>query len=374
MSRYTTVFPRYNNGVPTIANWNEFYRAVERLADKTTLTPQLAYYASYSTLAFKWVGAITGHLGDILFCPLNAASMLRFMPSTNTWATIATPAVRRGWFGCAVAPNGWAYFIPNYGSHVIRINTNQISDGVSAIGPDYGSAVDFKWQSATVASNGNIYAPPRQMNGILKITTSTDTVSTFGTVSATGAIKYLTSHLLPDGKIYCFGNQDQALYMVIDPSNDTFLEIAKPADFTPGTNGLGIDGKIYFLPLRTDTDRRITVFDYRDHSFTKWHTVGAVDDSWANVAKLGPDGRTYFFPNNARYMIAIDPMSDTIDETVIDFGADLQKYNGGAFTFDGRLVCSPSHVTSIAVVFPAVPEPNNIADKDFYLNYHWNRS
>lgn len=374
MSRYTTVFPRYNNGVPTIANWNEFYRAVERLADKTTLTPQLAYYASYSTLAFKWVGAITGHLGDILFCPLNAASMLRFMPSTNTWATIATPAVRRGWFGCAVAPNGWAYFIPNYGSHVIRINTNQISDGVSAIGPDYGSAVDFKWQSATVASNGNIYAPPRQMNGILKITTSTDTVSTFGTVSATGAIKYLTSHLLPDGKIYCFGNQDQALYMIIDPTNDTFVEIAKPLWFTPGTSGLGIDGKIYFLPLITDTDRRITVFDYTDLSFTKWQTVGVAGDSWSNMAKLGPDGRTYFFPNNAQYMIAIDPMRNTVDETIADFGTALQKYNGGAFTFDGRLVCSPSHVGQIAVVFQAVAEPDNVADKDFYLSYHWNRS
>lgn len=350
MSRFVTVLPRWSNPGPAVDNWREFVLGTKILSDKNSEPSSFSSsIGSLGTGTFKWVGAFTGLSQAVYCCPLNSVNILKINTDNNTVVQLTTPTSRRGWFGCALSNNGFGYFIPSYANQVIKIDTTGL-DTVTAIGPDYGAVEDFKWQSAVFAPNGKIYAPPRQRSGVLRIDTTTDTVDEFGTVASGPVAKYLTSYLMPNGLIYCFGGNAQPNYMIIDPSNDTLVEIPLPVGFVPGTAGIGIDGLLYILPRATDSDRRITKFNPADNSFTYWHNVGDVNDSWGGSGVLFPDGRTYFIPNSARYLISIDPVNDLVHEDILDFGTDLNKYVGGSFGYNGKFYCSPSHAESVRVI------------------------
>ena len=93
-----------------------------------------------------------------------------------------------------------------------------------------GSSVSAAWYGGVLAPNGYIYGIPGTANTVLKIDPATDTVTTFGSVSAvTGITLARNSYfdgVLVGSNIYCVphdGAINPEPVLVIDTSNDDVL-------------------------------------------------------------------------------------------------------------------------------------------------------
>merc|ERR1711879_121545 len=66
---------------------------------------------------------------------------------------------------------------------------------------------------------------------------------------------------------------------------------------------------------------------------------------------LGPDGRLYFAPANAREILVIDPLSHSY-ALIGDFGAGEYKWNRGVCGIDGVMYFAPWNASAVLVIDP----------------------
>ncbi|KAL1507497.1 hypothetical protein AB1Y20_008333 [Prymnesium parvum] len=120
---------------------------------------------------------------------------------------------------------------------------------------------------------------------------------------------------------------------------------------------LGPDGKVYCVPcdarrvLRIDPATGATDLIGSDHGEGgKWG--GGV---------LGPDGKVYCVPRNARRVLRIDPATGATDLIGTDHGEGGGKWNGGVLGPDGKVYCVPCNARRVLRIEPPVPRGWSLA-------------
>ena len=126
-----------------------------------------------------------------------------------------------------------------------------------------GASVAGGWFGGQLAPNGCIYGIPGTANTVLKIDPATDTVTTFGSVSAvTGITLARNSYfdgVLVGSNIYCVphdGAINPEPVLVIDTSTDTLSAFgAIPGDSLWGRNagGVKVGSRVWFIPCHHST-------------------------------------------------------------------------------------------------------------------------
>ena len=108
-----------------------------------------------------------------------------------------------------------------------------------------------------LAPNGMIYGIPYGLNTVLKIDPTTDTATTFGSMSAAG--DSVGSVLAPNGLIYGMPYSSTRIVRV-DPTTDTILpDFGSLTGVSKWAGGvLGPDGTIYGIPDSSTTVLKLT--------------------------------------------------------------------------------------------------------------------
>lgn len=186
-----------------------------------------------------------------------------------------------------------------------------------------------KWIGGVLATNNCIYGIPYNATSVLKIDTSDDTVSTFGSVS--GVTKYWGGVLAPNGNIYCIP-LDATNVLKIDTVNDTVSTIGSLSGSGKWCGGvLGTNNCVYGIPygstsvLRIDTSNdAITTFGSLSGA-TKW--IGGV---------LTPSGNICGVPFSSAFALDID----TANDAAATFGPSISgvtKWRGGVIGITGAV-------------------------------------
>ena len=310
-------------------------------------------------------GAVVAPNRKIYFIPFNAATVLVHDPDTGRTESINLPNghLSGKYLGGALAPNGCIYCTPFTDAAemaVIDTKTNTVKMVLARSGK-------IKWRGGVFAGNGKIYCPPDLAGTVFTVDTANDDlpnefgnnppfprggfsgaaiggdgliyfvpwasrtcfrlnpwqqdrVETFG--NAPGGLAYNGAVTGPDGRIYCVPtNADHVL--VIEPKGPSAAPLQLPGNkpipgagkFSGGV--LGPDGNIYCIP---HNESRILIIDlpkegkseaslrhwgrevdgkfveYRQEKYVKGAYHGGV---------LGPDGRIYFVPWNAKHLLVI---------------------------------------------------------------------
>lgn len=244
-----------------------------------------------------------------------------------------------GYLHGVLAPNGCIYCIPylSAATLVLKINPPQyLASTVGAV-PFNG---DFKWSSGVLAPNGCIYGIPANATTILKIDPTTDTVSTFGSLSsATG--KWIGGMLGLDGKIYCIPSNASTI-LVIDPTNDTTSEFGSLGASTEKYAGcaMGSNGKIYGMPL---TSGNILEIDTVNRTHTTYGSGIPANAVFGGV--LAPSGDIYLVKKSSSTQYYFNPITKElksfasigphpfISGTVLPNGLLIFGPNGNPFLF-----------------------------------------
>lgn len=313
-------------------------------------------------------GAVVGPDGRIYFIPLNSATVLVYDPRTDRTQTINLPNghLTRKYHGGVLGPNGCIYCVPAHSPAVAVIDT--ATQEVRLLETRRG---DWKWIGAAVADEGRIYAAPNLAGCILGIDSGSkdalreitgtppfarggfagaalggdglvyfapgesrqclrlspglqDKLELFG--NAPGGAAYSGVAVGPDGRLYCIPHSADHV-LVIDPTVPSAIPLQLPGNqpivgrrkFAGGV--LAPDGNIYCVPFE---ESRILVIDTPKSQGEKASVRYWADDlgkpfkqeRYVKLAYhggvLGPDGRIYFAPFNAKHLLAIGrkrPMS-----------------------------------------------------------------
>lgn len=248
--------------------------------------------------------------------------------------------------GGVLAPNGNIYLIPNQFATVFKIDTT--ADTVTSLGSAGG-----RWSGGVLAPNGKIYCPPYYTTtSILEIDPSTDTFTTFGSVTQpAGGNGWFGAVLANNGLIYCIPN-NSADVLIIDPDDQSVSTFSTAYTGTDKWVGgvLGPNGKIYCAPHDATT---VLVIDPSDNttSTIDVSTIYVGNNKWAG-AVLAPNGSIYMIPYISTKVLKIDPSNDTASS----FGS----HSGGGNNFtgclgpNGKIYSPPSGAnTSVLVIDPA---------------------
>jgi hypothetical protein len=271
-------------------------------------------------LTEKYLGGVLGPNGSIYCTPFRNADEMAVI-DTKTHA-VKMVFARKGackWRGGAVAGNGKIYCPPDLAGLVFTVDTAH--DDVTG---EFGNNPPFPrgaFSGAAIGRDGRIYFPPFSSRTCFRLDPQRqDKVESFG--NAPGGFAYDGAVAGPDGRVYCVThNADHVL--VIDPAGPSAIPLQLPGNVPVRGGGafsggvLAPDGNIYCIP---NTESRILVIDtpkegrpeaalrywgrevngklveHRQEKYVKGAYHGGV---------LGPDGRIYFVPWNAKHLLAI---------------------------------------------------------------------
>ena len=269
-----------------------------------------------------------------------------------------------------------------------------------------GSTVSAAWYGGVLAPNGCVYGIPGTANTVLKIDPATDTVTTFGSVSAvTGITTAQNSYfdgVLVGSDIYCVphdGAINPEPVLVINTSTDTLSAFgAIPGDTWWGRNagGVKVGSRVWFVPSHHSTTNDATspirsvdttVPQVDTHGSTaslgggtgsRWwrgalvgstiycaprdapnvlkintstgagSTFGSVSgsDKWRDI--IYASGKLWLIPNS-NTLRTIDPATDTISSSL----GGTNGYNGGIrAAYDGHVYAI--HGSRILDITPSV--------------------
>ena len=199
---------------------------------------------TYASQGYR--GAVLGSDGRIYSSPYGATSIFWYNPATNTSGNIASASSTANRYeGAAIGTNGNIYFSPLTAQlPILKLNlstyatTTTITTGVSATNNYRGAA--------SLAANGNLYFPPSSTNSPVISMTSAESVSLLSVTSATG---YRDTFLGPDGNIYVIPAGNAINVVKVVTSNNSISVIANTQTPTTQFNSQGanmaLDGNIY---------------------------------------------------------------------------------------------------------------------------------
>jgi hypothetical protein len=211
----------------------------------------------------KWYGGIVGRDNAVYGVPYRSCAVLRIDCNTDT-ATLIGPD-----YGCAffnwhggIQVNGKIYAHPSHADTVLVIDTNPENAGshicselpIERAEYDTDDRKRYKWLGGNVGADGNVYCPACDTSAVLKIDTTTDTVTTFGYTS-TLKNKYQGGiYSQRDKCIYCIpADGHHVLRIATDPE----IEGEKPIQLIGNLplskdkwqgGHVGKDGCLYFIP------------------------------------------------------------------------------------------------------------------------------
>ncbi len=246
---------------------------------------------SFSVTANKWVSASLGADGYTIYAmPYQDTRILKLDTRYDTISYIQVDTIPGvGWGGIVLHSNGCLYAVPIGSSYLLKINTVNGADTLEMIKmpvDDSGPGVAYKqfiyyfplfsstclkfntldntWTSfgfitpnvnggfngACLAPNGMIYASPYSFDVCGKIDPTTDTFSTFGSVSSDPA-KWVGLKLAANGCLYSVPISSNGFSVFkIDPSNDTHSTYATSISSIYSSElCLAEDGCLYSAPF-----------------------------------------------------------------------------------------------------------------------------
>jgi len=166
-----------------------------------------------------------GGNGFMYVPPFTGNDILKINISTGAITSFGTFAGGQPkWFCTEVAPNGKIYCIPFYDDNILVIDPSNDTTATLALPTSLGAFI--KWKGSAITASGVIYSAPfgDDCDTVLKIVTSTDTVSEFGSIiplppNPNSATKYTTGVLSTNGSVY-FTGQPSIPYLKIDTGTD----------------------------------------------------------------------------------------------------------------------------------------------------------
>jgi hypothetical protein len=290
---------------PIVAPNGSIYAHVGFLPDAASLGS-----AAYYPYAFLKINPVADTAAFLTWTPPGA------LATTALWHN---PSFSQG--PTILAPNGCIYIISGDVA-VTKIDT--ATDVVSRFGSITYSSQDSLWSHAVLVGTA-IYCIPWNADYILKIETSTDTLSTFGSF---GSNDTLWSHgvLAGNGKIYGIP-YGSASVLKIDPLTDSATTFGSLGDISTNPaevkywakwrhGVLASTGNIYGVPESYDAVLKI------NPTSDTVSTVGSLGEpsSPSNPARwemgvLAANGKIYCPPDDATTVLEIDPATDTLATT-----------------------------------------------------------
>jgi hypothetical protein len=241
--------------------------------------------------------------------------------------------------GGVLAPNGKIYMIP-YGSVPFRSFDPDTGVTVS-IGAAQGASA---YVGGVLGQNGKIYAIPSFVGTVAELDPATNVITQFGSLGATGSIKWWGGVLAPNGKIYCAPGSSGNI-LVIDPATQTTYTIGSGLS-SYQTGALALNGKIYFAPASATT---VLVVDPSTDTYTTIGTLSATATKYMGCA-LAPNGKIYAVPYSATDFLVIDPVAGTA--TTKGSLAGTAKWCGAVLAPNGKIYGLPRTSTSVLVIDP----------------------
>ena len=347
------IFPAWNISGDT---GDEFMYAFKALSSQETFD-----YTSKDTFAIAsttnaYLGAITAPNKKVYAIPFSDDKVSLINTSATTATTIGSSYLGSAkWAGGVLALNGNIYGIPHGSSSVLKIDTT--GDTTSLFGSVAGSS---KYWGGALGNNGMIYCAPRNASSVLKIDPTTDTTSTFGSLGA-ASDKWRDAILAPNGKIYCAPRLSTDV-LVIDPSTDTTSLIASPVNGFASIS-LAADGNLYCLKdteiLKIDptTDTASVVFSGGVATAVSFDSQTTPDGNILGVSTTSNEGLIIY--DYSANTITIEGVSTTTAET-----------GGLALSDDGRVFAVPFN-GSLGRVFGVT---GSTLSEDFVLNRYVNKT
>lgn len=209
--------------------------------------------------------------------------------------------------------------------------------------------------SLTLGQDNKFYCLPNSGSNVMIIDTITQKTYNMPVVDPIGNTSYTSQTMALDGKIY--GRKSAVDYsLVVDPSSQSNY-VLNANDFNKEKwidSIASKQDKIYFSPYNFEFvgvyDPKTKVLSFIESEELNKESKEVCQNKTWGIAE-GPDGKFYCCPHSSRYVLIIDPNTDTT--SVIDtFFPDTQKWAGIAQGPDGNMYCAPYNSEYILVIHP----------------------
>jgi len=211
---------------------------------------------TYTSQGYR--GAVLGYDGRIYLAPYAATSIFWFDPATNTSGNISSASSSTNRYeGAGIGTNGNIYFSPLIAQ--LPLLKLDLSTGTTSATIATGVSATNTYRGApSLAANGNLYFPPNSTNTPVICMTSNESVSL---LSATTSNGFRDTLLGPDGNIYVIpsGNPIQIIEVVTSTNSiSTITNTATPTtQFNSQGANMALDGNIYVNTSATNTILKI---------------------------------------------------------------------------------------------------------------------
>jgi len=207
-----------------------------------------------------------------------------------------------------------------------------------------------KWLGGALGSDGDIYGVPGTARQILKVSSTTGQVTSFGGPFP-GKFKWLRG-ITVGSDIYCIPSNSDSLLVIHtgeNPSASVFSSEHLKGDWLYHGGVLANDGCIYTVPcnatsvlrIEPGSPPRITSFGKLPQTRQKWY--GGL---------LGSDGAVYCIPNNADSVLKISPGVRPETQLFGELEPGGYKWHGGCVGADQRIYGIPAHADNVLCIEP----------------------
>lgn len=265
--------------------------------------------------------------------------------------------------------NGVIYCPPFLATDILKINTT--NDTYSRFGSV--AVGDKKYIGACLAPNGMIYCAPLSATAIMKINPTNDSVTYFdttGTVAGafsgnlSGASKYSGIYIGANGHLYIPPYDAATSVLVINPANDSIYYI-DTTGVLPNANGdlveaQKMDGGVCygdFIYCSPSTATYMLKIDTTNNICYKIGSFSVGTNKWSSGA-LAPNGKIYFFPYSGSTIMVFNPSNDTYTEITVPYTGTI-NFLGSKVMPDGYVYCIATN-NSIGKMIIIDPVSNSV--------------
>jgi hypothetical protein len=284
----------------------------------------------------KWGGAILSEYQNIFMFPADASNVIEFNTGNydveiKRFPILDKPLLNDKWKGASLAKNSVAIGVPYNHDKILRlqIETDDFTTDISLIDipNSYINEIDGSynnaWISATITPNTNLfYMAPGRAKRVLTFDYTTDDVSSIelpADIRDLSGIKYSTTILAPNKKIYMFPRDVSNILMIDTMTNDlSYINVNIPPNQDSTTTDLFYGGvlatnkKMYIIPYKNkhimefdSSDNNINFIELPDSPLVDFNSSKA---NWNN-ASLFKNGKVYGIPNEADVILEFDPFT-----------------------------------------------------------------
>ena len=310
-------------------------------------------------------GAVVGPNGKIYFIPFNAATVLVHDPQKGTTESINLPngQVTEKYLGGVLGPNGCIYCTPfHHAAEMAVIDTK-----THAVKMVFARSGGWKWRGGVATGNGKIYCPPDQAGMVFTVDTAHDDLTgEFGNNPPFPVSAFSGAAIGGDGRIY-FPPLDSRTCFRLDPRQQDKVEIFgnAPGGFAYAGAVAGSDGRVYCVPANAD---HVLAIDPAGPLATPLQLPGNVPVGRGHAFSggvLGPDGNIYCIPHNESRILVIDTPKEGKPEASLRYwGREMNgtfieykqekyvpgAYHGGVLGPDGRIYFVPLNAKHLLAI------------------------